>query len=122
MSWKYRYETGEKYSYSNADTATPSGRRRMKYFILAGVLALLAILKVGYYEEHSEHEIYTIFFVKKTPTLRVKFFNIHANDGDYRRIETLSDERRQKIKDYCKYRLGIETEVKTQADIVMCAN
>ncbi|MCP1415889.1 hypothetical protein J3D47_000132 [Pseudomonas laurylsulfativorans] len=93
----------------------------MKYLILAGVLALLAILNVGYYEEHSEHETYTIFFVKKTPTLRVKFFNIHANDGDYRRIETLIDKRRQKIKDYCKYRLGIETEVNTQADIVMCA-
>jgi hypothetical protein len=93
----------------------------MKYFISAGMLTLLAILYAGYYEEHSEHETYTIFFVKKTPTFRVKFFNIHANDGDYRRIETLSDEHRQKIKDFCKYRLGIETEVKTQADIVMCA-
>ena len=93
----------------------------MKYFILAGLLALLAILNIGYYEQHSEHETHTLFFVKKTPTLRVKFFNIHANDGDYRRIETLSDERRQKITDYCKYRLGIETQVNTQADVEMCA-
>ena len=93
----------------------------MKYFILAGMLTLLVILNVGYYEDHSEHETYTIFFIKKTPTLRVKFFNIHANNGDYRRIETLSDERRQKIKDYCKYRLGIEIELKTQADVEMCA-
>jgi hypothetical protein len=93
----------------------------MNYFILAGVLTLLAILNVGYYEADSEFERYTTFFVKKTPALRVKFFNINANYEDYWRIETLSDEQRQKIKDYCKYRLGIETEVKTQADIVMCA-
>lgn len=93
----------------------------MKYVLLAGVLALLVVLNIGYYNEVSDGEVNTIFFVKKTPTLRMKFFNIHANDGDYRKVETLSDELRQDIIDYCKYRLGIETEVKTQADVEMCA-
>lgn len=93
----------------------------MRYIVLAGVLALLVVLNVGYYNEVSDAEVNTIFFIKKTPTMKMKFFNIHANDGDYRQIDRLSDELRQDIIDYCKYRLGIETEVKTQADIVMCA-
>jgi hypothetical protein len=51
----------------------------------------------------------------------VQFFNIHANDGNHRRIEKLTSEQRQDIIDYCKYRLGIDSEVTTQADIEMCA-
>jgi hypothetical protein len=93
----------------------------MKYFLLLSFIALLAALNVGYYNEVSDGEVNTIFFVKKSPTLRMKFYNIHANDGDYRKIDRLTDELRQDIIDYCKYRLGIETEVKTQADIEICA-
>ncbi|MBX8487905.1 hypothetical protein [Pseudomonas cichorii] len=93
----------------------------MKYLVLISFLALLVILNTGYYNEVSEGEANTIFFIKKSPTLRMKFYNIHANDGDYRRVEKLSDELRQDIIDYCKYRWGIETEVKTQADVEMCA-
>ncbi|MBX8497987.1 hypothetical protein [Pseudomonas cichorii] len=93
----------------------------MKHLVLISFLALLVILNTGYYNEVSEGEANTIFFIKKSPTLRMKFYNIHANDGDYRRVEKLSDELRQDIIDYCKYRWGIETEVKTQADVEMCA-
>lgn len=93
----------------------------MKYVLLASFLALLAILKIGYYNEVSDGEVHTIFFIKTSPTLRIKFYNIHANDGDYRKVDKLSDKLRQDIIDYCKYRLGIETEVKTQADVEMCA-
>ncbi|MDB6141774.1 MAG: hypothetical protein JWP80_818 [Pseudomonas sp.] len=93
----------------------------MKYALLAGFLALLAILNMGYYNEISEGEVHTIFFIKKSLTPRIKFYNIHANDSDYRKVDNLSDELRQDIIDYCKYRLGIETEVKTQADVEMCA-
>ncbi|MBB6158531.1 hypothetical protein HDC30_005789 [Pseudomonas sp. JAI115] len=93
----------------------------MKILLLVGLLALIGVLNVGYYNEVSDGEVNTIFFIKKSPTLRMHFFNIHANDGDYRKVESLSDEYRQDIIDYCKYRLGIETEVKNQADVEMCA-
>lgn len=93
----------------------------MKYLLLISLLIFLVVVNVGYYNEVSEGEVNAIFFIKKTPTLRMKFYNIHANDGDYRKIDKLSNELRQDIIDYCKYRLGIETEVKTQADIEMCA-
>lgn len=51
----------------------------------------------------------------------MRFYNIHANDGEYRKVDQLSDELRQNIIDYCKYRLGIDTGVKTQADVEICA-
>ncbi len=51
----------------------------------------------------------------------MKFYSIHANDGDYRKIDILTNELRQDIIDYCKDRLGIDTEVKAQANIEMCA-
>lgn len=93
----------------------------MKYLLLTSLLILLAVLNIGYYNEVSDGEVNTIFFIKKSPTTRMKFYNIHANDGDYRKIDRLTDELRKDIIDYCKYRLGIDTEVKTQADIEMCA-
>ncbi|RBL68014.1 hypothetical protein C3E98_028165 [Pseudomonas sp. MWU13-2625] len=93
----------------------------MKYFIFAGLLSLLIILNVGFYNEVSDGEVNRIFFIKKAPTLRVKFTNIHANDGNYRRVEKLTREQRQDIIDYCKYRLGIDTKASTQAEIEMCA-
>jgi len=61
------------------------------------------------------------FFSEESPTLRMKFYSIHANDGDYRKIDRLTNELRQDIIDYCKDRLGIDTEVKAQANIEMCA-
>lgn len=47
----------------------------------------------------------------------MKFQNTHANDGFYRKINELSNELRQCIVEYCKYRFGIDTQVKTQAEI-----
>ncbi|EJZ57990.1 hypothetical protein JFU48_23550 [Pseudomonas sp. TH49] len=93
----------------------------MKYFIFAGLVSLLIILNVGFYNEVSDGEVNRIFFIKKEPTLRVKFTNIHANDGNYRRVEKLTSEQRQDIIDYCKYRLGLDTKASTQAEIEMCA-
>lgn len=93
----------------------------MKYLILALLISLLFILNIGFYNEVSDGEVNQVFFIKKSPTLRMKFTNIHANDGNYRRVEKLTSEQKQDIIDYCKYRLGINTEASTQADIEMCA-
>ncbi|MGG2019438.1 hypothetical protein AB1J88_05300 [Pseudomonas sp. S8] len=93
----------------------------MKYFIVAGLVLLLIMLNVGFYNEVSDGEVNRIFFIKKKPTMRVKFINTHANDGNYRRVEKLTNEQRQDIIDYCKYRLGIDTKASTQAEIEMCA-
>lgn len=93
----------------------------MKKIILLLTLALLVLLNVGYYTELEEAETHTRWFLKHSPSLQLEFFNIHANDGDHRKVEKLTSEERQMIIDYCKYRLGIDTQVTTQADIDHCA-
>lgn len=93
----------------------------MKKMLFLLSLVLLLMLNFGYYTELEEAETHTRWFLKRAPTLRLEFFNIHANDGDDRRVETLSNEQRQMIIDYCKYRLGIDTQVTTQADVARCA-
>ena len=93
----------------------------MKTLLLLLSLILLMVLNLAYYTELEEAETHTRWFIKTSPTLRLEFFNIHANDRDYRRVEKLTDEQRQMIIDYCKYRLGIDTQVTTQADVERCA-
>lgn len=92
----------------------------MKKLLIAAILALLTIFYVGYYEALEDGDIETILFIKKHPTLQMKFYNIHANDGEIRKVERLTDEERSLIIDYCRYRLGIDTELKTQDDVEVC--
>ncbi len=92
----------------------------MKKLWVALVLAVLAVIYTGYYQALEDGDIETIFFIKRYPTIQMKFFNIHANDGEIRQVERLTDEERKWIIDYCRYRLGINTELKTQNDIERC--
>ena len=92
----------------------------MKKLLIAAILGILAVLYVGYYEALEDGDIETIFFIKKHPTLQMKFYNIHANDGEIRKVERLTDEERNLIIDYCRYRLGIDTKLKTQDDVEVC--
>ncbi|AZD90268.1 MULTISPECIES: hypothetical protein [Pseudomonas] len=92
----------------------------MKKLFIAAALALLAALYIGYYEALEDGDIETILFIKKHPTFQVKFYNIHANDGEIRKVERLTEEERKWIIDYCRYRLGIETDLKTQDDVEIC--
>ena len=92
----------------------------MKKLLVALVLAVPAVLYIGYYQALEDGDIETIFFIKKYPTFQMKFFNIHANDGEIRQVERLTDKERKWIIEYCRYRLGINTELKKQNDIERC--
>ncbi|MGN4049267.1 hypothetical protein [Pseudomonas sp. SM4] len=92
----------------------------MKKLLIAAILAVVTMLYVGYYEALEDGDIETIVFIKKHPTFQMKFHNIHANDGEIRKVERLTAEERGWIIDYCRYRLGIDTDLKTQDDIEMC--
>ena len=50
----------------------------------------------------------------------MEFMNLFANDADSKKLHELDDEERQLVIDYCKYRLGIETELKTQEELDAC--
>jgi hypothetical protein len=96
-------------------------RRNKKYeLLIATVLVVVAMLNVGDYEALEDGDIETIVFIKKHPTFQMQFYNIHADDGEIRKIDRLTTEERGRIIDYCKYRLGIDTELKTQDDVEMC--
>lgn len=97
-----------------------AGSVMMKKFMIAATLTVLAVLYVGYYEALEDGDIETVVFIKKHPTFQVKFYNIHANDGEIRRVERLSEEERKLIVDYCWYRLGVDTELKVQDDVEAC--
>lgn len=92
----------------------------MKKLLVVVALILLASLNIGYYEALEDGDIEVILFIKKHPTFQLKFYNIHANDGEIRNVDHLSKEERGMIIDYCKYRLGIETSLKTQDDVEAC--
>lgn len=92
----------------------------MKKLIALIVLVLVTVLYVGYYEALEDGDIETILFIKKHPTFQMKFYNIHANDGEIRQVERLTEQERKWITDYCRYRLGIDTDLKTQNDVEIC--
>ena len=93
----------------------------MKKILITILVAVCVALNLGYYEALEDGDVDTIIFIKKHPTFQLRFINIHANDGDYRKVERLTDEQRKWMIDYCRYRLGIDTELKTQADVEMCS-
>ena len=92
----------------------------MKKLLIAVILAVVTMLYVGYYEALEDGDIETIVFIKKHPTFQMKFYNIHANDGQIRKVERLTAEERGRIIEYCRYRLGIDTDLETQDDVEMC--
>ena len=91
----------------------------MKKLLIAAVLVMLAVLYAGYYEALEDGDIETVVFIKEHPTFQMKFYNIHANDGEIRQVEHHTDKERKLIIGYCRYRLGIDTELKTQNDVEM---
>lgn len=58
----------------------------MKILVFAALLVLLGVLNIGYYDALEDGDVDTIPFIKKYPTLQIKFHNIHSNDGDYRKV------------------------------------
>lgn len=97
-----------------------TGTTRMKKLLIVVILILTTVFYAGYYEALEDGDIETILFLKKYPTLQMKFYNIHANDSEIRKVERLTDEERNLIIEYCRYRLGVDTELKTQDDVEVC--
>jgi hypothetical protein len=93
----------------------------MRWLVFALPVILWSLLYVGYYEALEDGDLEAILFIKKHPVFQIRFINIHANDGDYRKVEHLTAEQRKWMIDYCRYRLGIDTKLKTQADVEMCS-
>lgn len=92
----------------------------MKKLIAFIIFGLLATLYVGYYESVDDAEVNKVFFIKKSPSLQVKFRHLFANDADDKPLEKLTSEQREQVIEYCKYRLGIDTKLKNQKELEAC--
>lgn len=94
---------------------------KKKIILVLTILALSFLwLNIGVYETHFAEDSRSVFFIKKHPTLQVRFENIFLTDEDDKPIDRLSNEERSVVINYCKYRLGIKTELKTQEELEVC--
>lgn len=71
---------------------------------------MILVFYTGYVRTYLDDEAQTTFFVKKYPTLKMRFFDPFANEGDDVPVERLSGAARAEFSDYCKFRLGISTD------------
>lgn len=92
----------------------------MKKLLAVLLLAGIGVLNIGYYSRLNGGDSTNVYFIKKHPTYHIKFENIYANDADDRTLDQLAPELKQLVINYCKYRLGIETELKTQTKLDAC--
>lgn len=86
--------------------------------LLAAVTA--CVLKLGYYTSYEDEELKTTYFIKQSLTPRMQFHNIFATEGDDKPLQRLRPDERAMVIDYCRYRLGIETRLQTQAELDAC--
>ncbi|MCV4290957.1 hypothetical protein OH708_23870 [Pseudomonas capsici] len=92
----------------------------MKSLIIISLITLTSFLYVGFYEKMEDAYPEKVFFIKKHPTLKMQFENIFAYEADDKTLSELSDTERQQVIQYCKYRLGVTTTLKTQNELEEC--
>jgi hypothetical protein len=92
----------------------------MKKTLATITLILIANLYIGYYETRYVEDNRIVFFIKKQPTLQVKFENLFVNDADSKRLADLNMVEINIIRNYCKYRLGIDTWLQSQEELEDC--
>ncbi|MBX8574749.1 hypothetical protein [Pseudomonas cichorii] len=91
----------------------------MKRTLILPLAALMLTPFVGYYEHHGETDSTPVFFIKKKPTLKIKFHRIFHPNFE-KKLHEINVLQRQQVIDYCKYRLGIETRLETEEEFNSC--
>ena len=95
-------------------------RRRIAAALIVAGTVSVAPFWIGFYEALEDAEIVRVYFIKKHPTLQMQFVNIFANDADDKPLDRLNEQQRQYVIDYCRYRLGTNTTLQTQAELDQC--
>lgn len=94
--------------------------RRHLLLASSAVVVMLLVLNVGYYNvSHESEPDFSVFFWKTSPSFQVRF--VHIATEHWGEDPQITDERRQFVIDYCKYRLGIETQLDHPDDIKRCS-
>jgi hypothetical protein len=92
----------------------------MKSLLVISTIICVVVLYVGFYEKMEDAYPEKVFFIKKSPTFQLKFENIFAYESDDKTIGELSEKERQLVIQYCKYRLGVTTELHNQKELELC--
>ncbi|RON08460.1 hypothetical protein BK659_13765 [Pseudomonas brassicacearum] len=92
----------------------------MKSLFIILPITLVAFLYIGFYEKMEDAYPEKVFFIKKSPTFQMKFENIFAYESDDKNLSELSGTERQLVIQYCKYRLGVTTTLKSQNELEEC--
>ncbi|GAB7528798.1 hypothetical protein PS3A_12070 [Pseudomonas sp. 3A(2025)] len=92
----------------------------MKKTLSIFTLMTITHLYIGYYISLDIEDPRYMVFIKKHPTLQLRFENIYTSDRDSRSLAELSEIELKTVQDYCKYRLGIETKLNTQEELDAC--
>ncbi|WP_341522497.1 hypothetical protein AABC73_03620 [Pseudomonas sp. G.S.17] len=92
--------------------------KKLLFCYVALVIYFAANYGYYYYLEDASPE--AVFFEKEYLTLQVRFDNIFANQSDGKRLDQLSSDEREKVIAYCKFRLGIITELSTEDELEQC--
>lgn len=92
----------------------------MKSYLIILPITIILALYIGYYEKMEDAYPERVFFIKKSPTFQIKFENIFAYESDDKSLSELSETERRLVIQYCKYRLGITTSLKSQKELEEC--
>lgn len=82
---------------------------RSKAVLLStGILvAILYVLKVGYFYSYIDHNERSVFFVKKFLTTRREFVNPYAYEAEQIAVSEMPPQLLSEFISYCKYAYGI---------------
>lgn len=92
----------------------------MKKILAISTLALVAHLYVGYYVSLDFEDPRLEIFIKKHPTLQVRFENIYTSEEERKPLKDLSTAELIMVRNYCKFRLGIDKPLRSQDDLEVC--
>ncbi|AXJ07681.1 hypothetical protein CFN16_27160 [Pseudomonas fluorescens] len=92
----------------------------MKSLLIILSTTIVAILYIGFYERMEDAYPEKVFFIKKSPTFQIEFENIFAYESDDKNLSELSEAERSLVINYCKYRLGVDTTLKSQSELEKC--
>ena len=92
----------------------------MKSILISATLIIIAHLYLGYYVSLDFEDPRLEIFIKKHPTLQVRFENIYTSEEEPKPLKDLSTAELIMLRNYCKFRLGIDNPLRSQDDLEVC--
>ncbi len=92
----------------------------MKKIFISFILISIAHLYLGYYVSLDFEDPRIEIFIKKHPTLQVRFENIYTSDEERKHLKDLSTAELIMVRSYCKFRLGNDSQLRNQDELEAC--